>query len=286
MNNGNVAHSFVYRDNGKGGNFEATNGTLWSYSSVLAIHKDKWIVVSDNIRNYSSTSRRHYSHLCNAINDWDMVAITYYNEPQDMRFEPKRRINDEIEDAVKSIKQMLIRQSRARTRTYFDAIEARMSNTKKLIAIYGVDKRSGGYRELLKYEDIEALKENYKDMIAGYKKIEDKRRAKEILAQYKRRYDKIQSLTSMTDKEMQNYTKTDIVTKDFVYRKGDEQLCTTQNLCVDYREAKILFSRLVGGKDVIGAKIGYYTIISHNKKEVKIGCHNILLKELERVLVC
>lgn len=60
-----------------------------------------------------------------------------------------------------------------------------------------------------------------------------------------------------------------------------ESVQTSQYVNVPVKEAKILFNRIRLGYDVIGSKIGYYTVISNNGA-LKIGCHNILKDEINR----
>ena len=50
---------------------------------------------------------------------------------------------------------------------------------------------------------------------------------------------------------------------------------------VPVREASILYKMIKSGKDVKGHKIGYYTVIANNGV-LKIGCHNIPKKEVDR----
>ena len=289
MNNTQVGHSFVYGDNGKGSNFESSNGTLWSYGSVLAIKKGDWIIISNHISNYSSTSQRHASHLSRAIgygtHQATYTATVYYGEPKDFYYKDsvKQNMLGELKSAIEFINEMLLKQSRARSAYYFDTIESRIENTIKLIELFGVDKRSSLFKEFKNLSDIENLKENYVDLIKEFGEREKKKAKALIEKRHARLVETLMQKTGMTASVIDTYTKTELATYDFIWIDG-EQLCTTQSLCVNLREARILYKLLVAGKDIIGRKIGYYTIISHNSKSVKIGCHTILVKELERVL--
>lgn len=63
-------------------------------------------------------------------------------------------------------------------------------------------------------------------------------------------------------------------------RIEDGEVVTSQGARVPIREAKILFARLRAGKDIIGFKIGYYTVLSVNGC-IKIGCHRITREEID-----
>jgi hypothetical protein len=61
--------------------------------------------------------------------------------------------------------------------------------------------------------------------------------------------------------------------------KDGEQVETSQGIKVDTKEAKVLFSMIQSGRDIIGHKIGNYTVISMNGS-LKVGCHNITKTEI------
>ena len=58
-----------------------------------------------------------------------------------------------------------------------------------------------------------------------------------------------------------------------------EEVETSMGARVSIEAARILWARLIAGKDVKGHKIGYYTVISFNG-ELQIGCHKIPRAEI------
>lgn len=54
---------------------------------------------------------------------------------------------------------------------------------------------------------------------------------------------------------------------------------TSKNAYVPLKSAKILFDVIQAGKNVVGHKIGYYTVNAINGT-LKIGCHDISMKEV------
>ena len=282
MNNTQVAHAFVYGDNGQGSNFKSSNGTLWSYNSILAMRKDDRIFISHHIANYSNSSQKHASHLRSAIGygtHADAKSIMVYGDIRDVSNE--LGITHEVDYATTQIKEYLIKQSNARSRSYFDyEIKGFIENTIKLLEYCPIDKRTAIYKEWLKYSDLDVLKEGYSELIASYKKTKDNEAKKEILRKHKARYKKIQDFTSMTNAEMKNYTKTELSNYDFLKIENDS-VFTSAYSQVPLTLAKTLYRAMKRGNNVIGERINGLT---HNKVSVKIGCHNVLIKELERVI--
>ena len=65
--------------------------------------------------------------------------------------------------------------------------------------------------------------------------------------------------------------------------KDGKYLETDGHATVPIREACVLCDRLDKGKDVIGLKIGHYTILEKNEEYLKIGCHKFQWSELEHL---
>ena len=65
--------------------------------------------------------------------------------------------------------------------------------------------------------------------------------------------------------------------------KDGNYLETDGHAAVPIREACVLCDRLDKGKDVIGLKIGHYTILEKTPEYLKIGCHKFQWSELEHL---
>ena len=65
--------------------------------------------------------------------------------------------------------------------------------------------------------------------------------------------------------------------------KDGNYLETDGHATVPIREACVLCDRLDKGKDVIGLKLGHYTILEKNEEYLKIGCHKFQWSELEHL---
>jgi len=58
---------------------------------------------------------------------------------------------------------------------------------------------------------------------------------------------------------------------------------TSQGVKIAIQEAKILNNLISKGKDINGFKLGYYTVIGIANNILKVGCHNIELKEINLI---
>ena len=65
--------------------------------------------------------------------------------------------------------------------------------------------------------------------------------------------------------------------------KDGNYLETDGHATVPLREACVLCDRLEKGKDVLGLKLGHYTILEKNDEFLKIGCHKFQWTELEHL---
>ena len=72
---------------------------------------------------------------------------------------------------------------------------------------------------------------------------------------------------------------------DLIRISADKQYIeTSQNVKIDIAEAKKLYKALSMGIDIVGQKIGNYTIHVNTGSCLKIGCHNIKLNHIDEVI--
>ena len=282
MNNQQLAHEWIYaglEDHGNGSNFSYEGNTLFSYSSVLAVKSEGVIFVSEPIADYSNTSRRHASHMRGAIPSYN--RLIYLNQNIDRYINISTMGVGTLKDSfLNPIKELLVKQSKARTRSYFDEINALLEDGMYIIKhSKTMDRRRATYAEFMKLYNAD-LEKDYKDLIQSH--IENEKKAEKREA--KKRYENnLKRLENFTGCKMNKYTPVEILEYDFLVIK-EEKLCTNRSVCVNLREAQILYKRLEAGKKINGLKIGHYSIVGHNDIFITIGCHKILIKELKRVL--
>ncbi len=73
-----------------------------------------------------------------------------------------------------------------------------------------------------------------------------------------------------------------------VLRIKDATIETSGGARVGLNKAKTMYSALIQGKNIVGQKIDYYTVDHVEKTDsdtrIKIGCHTIMLSEVQSVL--
>ena len=281
-NNQTVAHNFIYGETSKGSNFYSEEYNyitkLYSYSSLLAIKfkNDHLIIISSNIANYSPTSQRHASHLRYAIASEDVIYINDITCNGNTSIVSSYLDNETLKDKIYYYIEISKKQKRARKCDYSPILN-KLINELKLIIKYGkIDKRKTEYKTYLKIINNIDLDTLLNDAIAEDKK-QNKRNA---LKRYKSNLKQLEKFTGVS---LKSYSKSELNNFQFLKIEGD-YLLTSGHVKVLVKDACILYKMLISGRDIVSKKIAYYTIIKHDKKSVKIGCHNILLKELERVL--
>ena len=85
--------------------------------------------------------------------------------------------------------------------------------------------------------------------------------------------------------EFRNH-KTNYVRSKFDYLRlsiDNTYIETSQGVKIAIQEAKILNNLISKGKDINGFKLGYFTVIGIANNILKVGCHNIELKEINLI---
>jgi len=80
--------------------------------------------------------------------------------------------------------------------------------------------------------------------------------------------------------------KTNYVRSKFDYLRlsiDNTYIETSQGVKIAIQEAKILNNLISKGKDINGFKLGYFTVIGIANNILKVGCHNIELKEINLI---
>jgi glutamate synthase domain-containing protein 2 len=62
-----------------------------------------------------------------------------------------------------------------------------------------------------------------------------------------------------------------------------KQIETSKGVNIETKKAKVLYKLIEAGKDIKGFKLDYYTVIGIKDNVLKIGCHNIPLKEVQTI---
>ena len=269
MTNSQVCHKWVYNPqtswHNNSSNMSYGNYQLYSYSSILAIHRDGVIHIDDRIANYSNSSSKQTSHLYAAIPSY--VTVFKYD------FSAKSALHWYLEQCM----YFLDKQSRARKAAYTHTICRYLDHAMQYIELYGADKRKAVYKNLTK------LDKNRNDMLSQFADVIEASNKARLAA--KRKEDK--SKQSQRQANLGKFTGGGVLfdpNYTGVYlRRIEDKLQTTNHITVNFKEAQIMYNRWNSGKNIIGLKLEHYTVVSATKNAVKIGCTLIGKKELDRI---
>lgn len=271
MRNENVAHCFIYNEDSeeKGSNFSFKGNKLYSYTSLMArINRDKkTILIDEHISDYSNTSRKHRRNLFKAIPSIYSV------------FEWRWKDSSYIESQYNLIIEMLDKQSRARTSDYSLNIANAISSCTNY-EIEFPEEISENDKELL----IDILQINVQELISSSSHLIEKSKEKLIALKAKDNERKQDSRQLWLNKFLGNNSVKFDPNYNSVYLKiSGDTLYTSNSIQVPLRDSFILYKKYTDGKDIVGKKLGCYTVLKSSKESVTIGCTTISAIELNRV---
>jgi len=269
-----IPHKWLYDTENGSYDYQSYNMSyyrekLYSYGSVLAVidRKTDIILVDSSIANYSNTSQRHSHYMRNAIPSHYKV------------FECRKDYGyPTVKGYYDTVIELIDKQSRARVADYTSEITHHIEQGMEFAEIFK-HKRSSEYKALkeLSKLNIAQMLGVTSDIIEADKKRKLREKKKQDKAMQESKQKKLDTFTGGGIKFDPNYGG--------VYLKiEDDKLKTTNSITVPLNEALILYSRYINGKDIIGTKFDYYTVVSATKNQVKIGCTIISRVELDRVL--
>jgi hypothetical protein len=274
MNNSQVAHNFAYGKDGNGSNFysEYSGTLLYSYSSLMARKFGSIILVDKYIANYSNTSQRHHSHLYRACNHMDIIYVSELDKYGRLEEFLNQR---ELNLVNNSLIELYKKQQRARKRDYSYEINKELYKGSMCLCYGKIDKRSKVYKIFMDFKNGI----NPEELIQ--KSIEEEKKRNKLIAkqQFKNKVEQFERFTKVKCP----YTKPTDLQYNWI-RIEEDKLKTNSWVSVPLDEAIKLYRAFKKGIKVVGQKIDHYTILSANKDLVQIGCHKILVKELDRVL--
>ena len=275
-NTDEVIHVFAQQTQSEGRNstrsiyFEGKKIYSYGYHYLLGefINKGKAIIIND--KGYSVTTSKHIAKLGVATNHYKQFYIQ----------------NIDIDNVYNEISIDLINLGKARKpRIYlhsifnlFNQLNEWIDYTKanKIKHKCVVKKSTSKYIELKNI--VKELKENYNTFLYNLK--ETQKIAKEI-----QRKKEIQELKIALEK-FNSYKTNFFRIGNFDYlrlSKDNAKVETSQGVKIEISEAKKLYSAIQNKIDIVGYKLGYYTINSINTKSLKAGCHNICIKNIEQI---
>ena len=278
MKNQTVGHQFVYGRKGTGSNFKSVvleDKTLaYTYRSILAVNLGEVIVMSNSIANYSASSQQHGYYIRNAI-PGNIAFIELEKEAIYENSTIESLLNEKtFETRIETLKNLIRLQKRARVADYTLSFNNILKQLENMVKFGDINKKGSVYKAYKKLvKDL-----NVEDLTEKARKNAEKQRAKLIGKALERKKERIKTFLGGDF----GYSD-DVAGREFLKVKEDK-LLTSASVTVPLSAVLVLYKAYKNGKNVVGRVLGSFTILSTNEKEVQIGCHCILAKELDRVL--
>ena len=279
-----VCHVWASRtqDEGRAGNISFNKDIIFSYHWwPMARLLNNNIVLIVNWP-YSSSTAKHINYVYRAIPDY--YEKIYVVNPG--KYQDEIPHNTNIEGFVEELKKYF--DSFPLSRKYKSSILANSLKTISELQRY-CDIFKLNIPDISGYNlDTEQFQKEAKDQEKHTKELNDIKEAKrqELIKSFQPEIEK-RELDWINNKGDQTYfyhklLKYGIGFSKLRLRVKDDNIETSQGAIVPLREAKILYNRIISGKDIKGFKIGYYTVISLNGT-LNIGCHKIEREEITRI---
>ena len=261
----------------------------YSYSTVIARRMGDAIVMST--RTYSSTTQRQQSKLKQAARGREVVYCNDVNNTPADNFERLKR--DVIILADK--------QTRAKKVDYIAQADAQIEEFKKYAAVMGYKMPASTVAGICEYGATEVKRAEVarKKAIAAQKRAADKFK-KSINFETA---DRVYSVTAKLfhAKKMSLYRHYKLMMQQFLrqcqehkvtpphnyfmdfLRIAPDGVITSQGVNITTEEARGLFLALKRGADIVGHKIGHYSINEINGEMLRVGCHTIARTEISYI---
>lgn len=248
--------------------FENENIYSYGYHYKLAEHlKGGAILIND--RGYSVTTSKHISAMADASRHLtrfyvsDVILSDAVSFVKDTVTKiPRARKNQGIliTKVLRKIRKLEEFQDYVKNNK-IDRLAIGNNRNRKVL----IDKRSSEYKYLQRVKNN--LLNNFDAFVSDIKEQKDKDRKKEISNFYKYKSNRISNLKN----------------ERLRVSKCGQYVETSQHVKVDINEAKALLYAIKTGRSIKGKKIGYYKITNYNGKVLNIGCHSILLREINKL---
>lgn len=260
--NSEIVHAFNLQDQPTG---RTSNGSMYfeykkiySYGSHYLLGEfidDNTIII--NNEGYSVTTSKHISLLTNATSDKRQFLKR--------NIEPEIVIND-LKNYIKSL---------SRTRLKADYYTNTINNLFKNYFEY-VDfkkpKKSKEHRQILKlYKGFTENAENLLEVVKEQTRKDKEKKLKEVKK-------KLKKWRTFETNWLSNQTGKDFLRVD----KANNIIETSQGVKIPIDEGKRLL-KLIDLKKIVGARIDNKYIVNAFNGLLKVGCHNIELKEINNI---
>lgn len=264
--NSEIVHAFNLQNQDKG---RTSSGGMFFYKKRIYSYGHHYILgefidsntIMINDRGYSVSTSKHIGLLSRATRDKKQFYITQTDTDL---------VLGEIKKLLKLLSRTRLKASYYNAtidrlfKSYFDYIDFKKMRTKS--------KKNPKHREILKlfksfYSNAEDLLEDIKIQLKKEKEIRVKETQK-----------KLKDWRSFKTKWFVNKTNQDYLRVD----RENNIIETSQNVKISIDEGKRLL-RLIKEKNIVGQRVDNKFIVNAFDSVLKVGCHNITIKEINRL---
>jgi hypothetical protein len=262
--NQEIAHVFCQQsqNNGRSNSmfFEGNKIYSYGYHYLLGEFIDRnTIVINDE--GYSQTTSKHIGLLASASSH----LRQFYKTTTDIDI-----VHETINDCLKKMSTVRTKQA-----VYLNGI---YDNYAKLNDFLDYTNKKLLKDDAVKYREIKKIIKKLdvdKDAILAEVSIKEKAKREKEKAKLQ------EHLTEWRNNERANFYGL----KESYLRMSQDgaNVETSKGVRIEVDKARLLYRLIHSGKDIVGYKLDYYTVIGIKDGVLKIGCHNIPMNEVEMI---
>ena len=287
-NNSEVCHVFIHQGQyeGRTDNLFFQGDTLYGFhytAGKIYNEKNKKFLIINNDR-YSNSTAKHLSELRSACSG---VMPYFYGSPYSIK---ETYLN--LKNILKNTIERNLKTSKVSSKDHIKFALEYIQDCLKDVNDFA--KLTGNKQIKVKSSEIAAVKKHLESRLKRYNELNTPEQREKREKQALRRKE-------LKDKKFKEQIAQDLI----LWRQGeyrpivrnlhpqvlrikDDTLETSGGARVGLNKAKTMYRALIQGKNIVGQKIDHYTVDYVEKTDsdikIKIGCHTIMLSEVQSVL--
>lgn len=307
MDNAQVVHLWANQAKGHAktgnGNLSFNGNVLLSYATEIGRIFKNGIVVYTSYSHSVTTTGKHLVHIPNAISHLDSYRVSCPMKDIPADWESATPIifvnllsqfRERVETLRKARTSILVKMQRCQDivdqmrclAVFVEILRLGISNNedKDMLELSRVFYEPVLSKNYATNEDlIEKLLELGIDIRAKLAKEEEINQARivQMLAEKQRRAEEQKEKTGEWRSGIFHGMLYDLPVMLRIDNYRKDVIQTSHGAEVSFVEATHIFSRLLNGQDLVGVKIGHFTILAVNDQYIKVGCHTILREEID-----
>ena len=265
-NTDEVIHVFAQQTQSEGRNqsgsifFEYAKIYSYGYHYLLGEFIDKETILI-NDKGYSNTTAQHINSLSGATRQYKRFYVTETN---------LTLVHAEINETLAKIPKARVNKAAYLNRilSLFESLNEYLEYTKTKTKVSKLKE----YREIKRI--VQRLETNKEQILLEV--------AEMLKAKEKRQLEKNKENIKLWRSYEKNYLH-GLKSSFLRFSKDMTNVETSGGVKIEVKKAKVLYKLIEAGKDIKGFKLDYYTVIGIKDNILKIGCHNIPMKEVNTI---